>query len=246
MVKKSSRFLRFRVKKKDVLKVIKKVPGNYLYIFLDEGGDFNFSPNGTSYVTITSVTVTRPFGFYTFLSSLKYDLIEGGLGIEYFHASEDRQMVCDQVFQVIKKNLSSILIDSVVVEKRKTNPSLTDVAKFYPKMLGYLLKYICDVKNLKDYTGIVLITDAIPVKKRRRAVEKAIKTTLTPIMRSTGKPYRLLHHDSKSSFGLQIVDYCNWAIFRKWTRQDLRSYELVKDGIRNELDIFGVEKVSYY
>jgi len=219
---------------------------HYLYIFLDEGGNFDFSRNGTSHFTITSITVTRPFNFDTSLGFLKYDLVEGGLDIEYFHASEDKQKVRDLAFKIIGENLPNLQIDTIVVDKRKTNHNVRDIARFYPKMLGYLLQYVCEERNLKDYTGIIVITDIIPVGRKRRAVEKAIKTTLAPIMKATKKPYQLLHHDSKSSFGLQVADYCNWAIYRKWTRGDERIYELVKDGIRSEFDIFKTESTYYY
>ena len=33
----------------------------YRYIFLDEGGNFDFSPKGTRFFTLTSVTKARPF-----------------------------------------------------------------------------------------------------------------------------------------------------------------------------------------
>ena len=33
---------------------------NPLYIFLDESGDFNFSPRGTKYFTITAISLTIP------------------------------------------------------------------------------------------------------------------------------------------------------------------------------------------
>ena len=66
-----------------------------LYIFLDEGGNFDFSLNGTRYFTLTCVTSQRPFPWDATFPSLKYDLIEKGLDIEYFHAAEDRQIVRD-------------------------------------------------------------------------------------------------------------------------------------------------------
>ena len=52
-----------------------------LYIFLDEGGDFNFSSTGTRYFTISSVTEVRPFNVSRALDSLKYDLMEQGVSI---------------------------------------------------------------------------------------------------------------------------------------------------------------------
>ncbi len=96
----------------------------YLYIFLDEGGNFDFSPSGTKYFTLTSITKTRPFQIAPILDSLKYDLIETGLDIEYFHAAEDRQAVRDMVFGAIQQFMNALRIDSLIVEKKKTGPAL--------------------------------------------------------------------------------------------------------------------------
>jgi hypothetical protein len=217
----------------------------YLYVFLDEAGDFNFSVTGTKFFTFTTITKTRPFLWDTPLISLKYDLIEVGLDIEYFHAAEDRQAVRDKVFAIIGNNLGNLRIDSLVIEKRKTGPALQVLEKFYPRMIGYLLRYVLDPKNLKDFSEVIVITDSIPVSRKREAIEKAVKQTLSKML-PTGTKYRVLHHASKSCVGLQIADYCNWAIFRKLERQDLRSYELIRSGIRSEFDIFRPGMKYYY
>jgi hypothetical protein len=96
----------------------------YLYLFLDESGDFNFSATGTKYFTFTAITKGRPFAGDEPLSSLKYDLIECGFAIECFHAAEDRQIVRDKVFQILSNNLGTVRIDSLIIEKRKTGPAL--------------------------------------------------------------------------------------------------------------------------
>jgi Protein of unknown function (DUF3800) len=44
-----------------------------LYIFLDEAGNFDFSPGGTPYFIIGSLTKERPFHAYRELTDLKYD-----------------------------------------------------------------------------------------------------------------------------------------------------------------------------
>ena len=88
----------------------------YLYVFLDEAGDFNFSVSGTRFFTLTTITKTRPFTWDAPLISLKYDLIEVGLDIEYFHAAEDRQAVRDRVFSIIADNLTDLRIDSLITK----------------------------------------------------------------------------------------------------------------------------------
>jgi hypothetical protein len=74
---------------------------------------------------MASVTRERPFGDYSNFIDLKYGLVEQGMDIEYFHASEDRQAVRDQVFDVIQRNLTGMRIDAVIVEKRKTGACIT-------------------------------------------------------------------------------------------------------------------------
>ncbi|KMP11763.1 hypothetical protein UR09_02450 [Candidatus Nitromaritima sp. SCGC AAA799-A02] len=221
----------------------------YLYIFLDEGGNLDFSPKGTKYFTMTSVAMVRPFEMADPLDELKYDLIELGLDIEYFHASEDRQYVRNRVFPIIQPHLKNIQIDSLVVEKRKAGPALRRDSQFYPRMLGYLLKYplertLLNKFRVEDVDELIIVTDALPIKKKRKIIEKSIKVYLKSMLPSVR--YRIMHHSSKSSMELQIADYCNWAIYRKWERGDSRAYTLIKGGIRSEFDIFAGGRTFYY
>ncbi len=216
-----------------------------LYIFLDEAGNFDFSPSGTPYFILGSLTKERPFHAYQELTELKYDLIEQGTDVEYFHAAEDRQEVRNKVFSIIGARLEGCTVDATIIEKRKTGPSLQDTAKFYPKMLGYHLRYILERVDWCGVAEVVVITDRIPVTKKRRAVEKAVKQTLSEML-PKGAIYRVMHHDSKSNFDLQIADYCTWAIQRKWTQMDERSYRLIAPVVRSEFDIFQTGTFNHY
>ena len=217
----------------------------YLYIFLDEAGNFDFSPGGTKYFMLSAVSKERPFRAYQELTELKYNLVEGGRDIEYFHASEDQQAVRDRVFAIIQSHLNGIRLDSLVVEKRKVGPALRAEEHFYPRMLWYLLRYIFKGYDLAKYAGVIVFTDRIPVNKKRNAVEKAVKITLAKML-PTGVRYRILHHASKSNMDLQIADYCNWAIYRKWDGGDLRSYKLIQSVVVSEFDIFQKGDTFYY
>jgi hypothetical protein len=220
-------------------------PNRFLYIFLDEAGNLDFSPNGTRYFLLSSVAKERPFFAYKELTELKYDLVEAGMDIEYFHASEDTPIVRDKVFEIIRNNLTGIRVDSLVVEKRKTGPTLRTEERFYPEMLGYLLRYLLNGYNLSLYSEVIVFTDRIPVHKKRKAVEKAVKTTLANKL-PKGTQYRVFHHESKSNFDLQIADYCNWAIYRKWDREDKLSYKMIRSVIRSEFDMFKTGTTYYY
>lgn len=194
---------------------------------------------------MTCVTCRRPFGFDADVSSLRYDWIERGLAIEYFHAADDKQAVRDTVFEIIRSNLPYIRVDSVIVQKNKTHPSLRDEASFYSRMIGYLLRYVFDSIGEAQCDEIIVMTDRIPVLKKRRAVEKAVKMTLHDMALPT-HAYRLMHYDSKSSSGLQVADYCNWAIYRWWAQKDDRSRSIIRPAIRSEFDIFKSGQTNWY
>ncbi len=216
-----------------------------LYIFLDEGGNLDFSNGGTKYFTLTSLSKERPFEAYKHLCELKYDLIELGVEIEAFHAAEDTQAVRNGVFDIIHRYIDQTRIDSLIVEKRKTGPALRDETRFYPEMLKYLLSYVIKGYDLNQFAKVIIFTDNIPVQRKKKAIEKAIKIFLAEML-PPGVVYEIFHHASKSNFDLQIVDYCNWAIYRKWEINDLRSYEGIKKVIKSEFNIFRAGTTLYY
>lgn len=71
-----------------------------LYIFLGESGNLDFSVGKSRYFILSAMSVSRPFPSTVPLMELKYDLWEGGLEIEYFHASEDKQATRNAVFEI--------------------------------------------------------------------------------------------------------------------------------------------------
>ncbi len=211
--------------------------GGVSYIFLDEGGNLDFRENGSKYFTLTGVLMKRPFALESALTELRFDMMEEGTELEEFHASEDRQATRDRVFANIRSNLSTLRVDSVIVEKRKTHPKVQEVEQFYPKMLGYLLDWMVRKEALTNASEVIVITDVLPVQKKRRAVEKAVKTTLKAMLPSSAN-HRIMHHDSRSCCGLQVADYLNWAILRKWERSDERSYKIIESAVKSEFPIF--------
>ena len=216
-----------------------------LYVYLDEAGNFDFSEKGTRYLMLGSVALERPFGFHTLLAELRFDLLEQGLDIERFHASDDKQATRNLVFGVIRECLPTLRIDATIAEKRKTGPALRADDQSYPKMLGYHLRYLLGQIRIAEYQRVVVVTDTLPIQSKRKLIEKAVKQTLADMLPSD-VPYQVLHHDSRSALGLQVADYCTWAIYRKWDRGDERSYKVIEPAVRSEFDIFRTGTRWYY
>ncbi len=203
------------------------------FIFLDESGNYDFSPKGTSHLVYTAISSGQVRAGIEEIHALKHWLIACGQELEYFHATEDFQIVRDEVSKVICA--LPIRVDTIVVEKRKAGPSIRPIERLYPKMFEILLRYL--LKGLpRQPDRIQIFCDTPDNKKSKRAVEKGIKLALAPLASSVA--YSVLLHASKSHPYLQVADYCGWAIYRKWEGQDYRSYKLIMHMVKNEFDVF--------
>ena len=219
---------------------------NYLYVFLDVSGNYDFSNKGTEYIVLTGIMCTDVCPGALELYKLKHDLIDRGVNIESFHATEDKQDVRNGVFDVIE-GLTSLRIDSVVVDKRKTAPALRPLKIFYPKMVEHLLKYPFDPRglNISNYDKVIIFMDREGSRASERdALVKAVKLSLARYLE--GVPYNILMHSSVSHIYLQVVDYCSWAIYVKHERQEVRPYKKTQGLINSEFAIFEKGSVNHY
>lgn len=217
-----------------------KAKQRFLYLFLDEAGNLDFSSTGTKYFVLGGITKERPFHAYKELTEFKYDQVERGTALEYFHASENAQAVRNGVFDIIEKNMGGVAVDAIIVEKQKVAALLRDEDQFFPKVLGTLLREILKHYPLAEFAEVIVFTDSLPVQRKRTAVEKGVKMTLAAMLPASVR-YRVLHHASKSNLDLQIADYCTWAIYRKWSVGDDRSFRRVQAAVRREWDVMQAE-----
>ena len=180
------------------------------------------------------------------MDDYRHHCLEKGLDIEYFHCYRDNKNVRSRVFDLISSHIDSIYIDCLIVEKAKTEPVLREDKRFYPELLGHLLKLILPIElDTGNVEKVIVITDKIPVNKKRAAIEGAVSTALQNMLPS-GLRYHILHHQSRSHYGLQIADYCCWAIFRKWQKGEMAWYDRIKPAVRHEVDIFRTKSKYYY
>lgn len=206
-----------------------------VYIFLDESGNLDFSARGTRYFVLTSVSMERPFPMYEALDAYKYDCLEYGLENEHFHCSHDNRHVRRRVFGIIGAHLDDIGVCSLVAEKRKTEPSLADGGRLYAAMLSCLLRKVLSRTIDSKPSEVVVIADAVPLRSRRQAIEKSVRSALFDTLPK--RPiYRILHHDSRAHYGLQVADYLCWAVFRRRERGESSYFDLIRPAILSEAD----------
>lgn len=204
-----------------------------LYLFLDEGGNFDFSNKGSQYFSLSCVTTQRPFLFYSALNQYRYDCIEFGLSTEHFHASHDNYHVKKNVFNIIEEHVFALHIDSLLVKKSGASHTLHEPKNLYIKIFENLIYHVINDNKHLSYSEIIIITDNLPINKKRASLEKSIKLILAEML-PEGTCYRILHHASTAHYGLQIADYCNWAILRKWEKGDDTYYRKIKQALGRE------------
>lgn len=217
-----------------------------LFLFLDEGGDLGFTPAGSRYFTLTCLTTPEPMAAQAALGRFQYECLasDHNLDAEYFHCTDDNRHVRRRVFEMIAAEQSAFRYDSLIVEKRKAHPKVQTDERFYPEMLGYLLRHVVG-QAAEAASEFVIVTDQLPLNRKRRAVEKAVRITLARML-PDGLRYRLFHHASRAHTGLQIVDYVNWAILRKWERGEMVFYDFIRPKLASEFEIFRAGKIFYY
>ena len=218
-----------------------------LKIFIDESGNFDFSPGGTRYFVLSAVSTLGCADLGKELHELKHALAAGGDDRQRFHATEDLQSVRDAVFTILEDHTKHecFNVDAVVVQKNKTNPRIRELETFYPRILKILLQYILRRWEGGSPRRIVVWTDQIGHKRKRRVVEKAIKTYLANELR-VRLPYHLYHHSSASEWWLQAADYCGWSVYKKWTDGETRPFARIAQRVSSQFDVFAQGSTMYY
>lgn len=228
-----------------------------LYIFVDESGDVDFSQKGSKYYMFSFLAKKRPFKLHETIASYRYALLERNLkvkgdkerlDIERFHACEDNSFVRKRIFELIGSfETEAIQIYSYILEKSKVDPKkASKKASFYSENLKYAITRLLDKIQINQ--NFIIITDSLAVKEDKKKQIGAIKSGIKEYLRSKNLNvrYDIFHHSSASSVNLQIVDYINWAIFRKYERGDTEFYEKISKYLLDEEDMTRDREERYY
>ncbi len=225
-----------------------------LFLYLDESGNYVFSKKGSEHLIFTALSSNNPFKLHYALCEMEKKLRKANImkaDAKCFHATEDKQAVRDGVFKVLRR-CNNFTVDSIIVEKSKTNPSLREETKLYIKIYHHLLTYIFQ-RRTKD-EKILIYFDAAPIKKKRHDFEKGVKEALSKILHKEriGKEiiYSIQYLPISSSYGLQAVDYCAWALKKRWgdwgEKIDSRPYNCISRKVNSEHEIFKTGTTKYY
>jgi hypothetical protein len=217
------------------------------FVFADEAGDFEFSkkPNASKYFIVCALKADSCELGHDLLK-LRRELLWDGVHIpDYFHASEDKQFVRDRVFQVL--NSHEFEIYAQVLEKSKAQPKIRGTKhRFYQYAWFYLFKNTMPKIIQSANDQLMVTTASIGVKKGQADFSAAVVDVLQQTQRVDAGSWRTTFCSSASDPCLQAVDYCTWAIQRRWERSDARSYDLIKHKIKYEYETWRHSTQHHY
>ena len=213
------------------------------HVYGDESGNFDFSDQeGASRYFILTTVVALDHAIEAGLMDLRRQLTwEGESLATGFHAANDKQRVRDRVFAALGQH--DFRVDATILEKRKADPSRRTQVRFYSlAWYAHLTGLISALAPASD--ELLVIAAAIGTGDTRsefNATVSSVENTHAGAVTMNGAMW-----PAATAPLLQVADYCAWAIQRKWERSDIRAYNLIRDRIASEFDVFRESAVTYY
>ena len=221
-----------------------------LYLFIDESGNFDFSPKGTKYFALTGFITFDPVYKRENLLSLRYRLLKSGYDLEDFHATEDSQAVRDEVFSFLESLGNSFEVRSIIAQKNKVHPSLYKEisikkgGKIVTRNTGMgLYRQLCDTLLNYIFRGrdgsvekIVVVLGSLYNGDKKKVLMKALKQNLKSYFPHI--PFEIYIHQTCADLNCQLADYCCWAISVNYERDEERPFKSIESQVKSVFDIF--------
>lgn len=214
------------------------------YLFADEAGDFNFArgTNISKYFIVCTVTAGQCDVAHDLLELRRKLVWEKKPVREYFHASVDAQIVRDSVFEAIATHKFGV--QATIMEKSKAQSHIRSTKhRFY--QYGWLYHFRHAINPHVTHGDELFVTAAsVGTKKGQAIFTNAVNDVIQQHLPRT--KWATSFWPSATDPCLQVADYCAWAIQRKWERNDVKSYDVIKHRISHEYDLWGHGSTHYY
>lgn len=220
-----------------------------VYVFGDESGELAFHAKSNRYFIITTL-ITGDCRVGDDLLELRRHLAwEGVDSHPEFHAVDERQEVRDRVFEVLQRH--DFRVDATIFDKRKAGPALyRTLDTFYRFAWRYHFRYVAG-QAIRDPDARLLVVAATlsDRKKKQELFSQAVRDVVAGA--ANVREAQCAFWMARTDPCLWAVDYCAWAIQRKWEHRwqgqpDDRSYRLIRAKIRSEFNIFRTGQRLYY
>ena len=218
---------------------------NNHFIFADEAGCFTFNNNHnvSKYFILCTVSMEN-CDIGGALLELRRQIIWEGKGDilgDYFHATTDKQDIRNRVFELLVKY--DFNIQATIMEKAKAYPNVRQTKPRFYKY-GWFYHFKHGISPIISNSSKLMVSAAsVGSKKEKLSFSNAIDD----VMKQTiSVDWKMDFRSSKADPCLQVADYCAWALQRKWERGCSRSYDLIKDRINREYNLWEKGNRYYY
>ncbi len=218
------------------------------YLFSDESGDLQFrrSPNVSKYFAVGTLLIEeRALGVLRQeMASLRDELAWRHQGLDSaFHATTDAYDVRNEVFSLLER--LNFRFDITLFEKSKAMPRVRpDAATAFRYAWYFHLKYLAPRVFVRG-DQVLVVAASLGTRRERKAFRTAIEDVMTQCVNYRVKRTLAFWRD-ESDFGLQAVDYCTWAVMRKYERGDDQHYNQIREKIGTEFDLFATGTKHWY
>lgn len=216
-------------------------PAPTLYVFVDESGNFDFSDNGTTHFVLGALATTDPTASARHAQRLKYRLLGDGHDISSFHASEDKQLVRDEVLRTMA-DLHEVHAHVIYGDKHLAAPNKQSDGSLYTLFGRALIRHVLRVFEDSAIGRIVVVFDRTLTGKKRGAFEQAIK----PDLKASGRPFAVYFQPMASDLNGQMADYLSWAKYVSLERSEHRPWRALGPLDVSDFDIFRRGRIRYY
>jgi hypothetical protein len=214
------------------------------FVFSDEAGDFTFAKgnNISRYFIVCTITMPSCEVGHDLLA-LRRELVWKRQPVrDFFHAAEDKQSIRDAVFEAIKTH--KFKVQATIMEKSKAMPRVRPTKhRFYQYGWLYHFKHSL-APHLKDDDEYLITAASVGTRKGQAVFTNAVNDVVQQHLKREN--WRTDFWPSANDPCLQVADYCTWAIQRKWERNDKKSFDLIKDRISYEFDLWSHGRTHYY
>jgi len=168
--------------------------------------------------------------------------------LKFFHATDDSPEIRERVFKTIVKLpfksefIVARKIENVFVKRHKKNPNL-----FYDDLVSKLLQNHLH-KSERNIIYFAVRGNRARQEPLENAIRKAILTFENRYKIKVDSEIEIFAQTPQGEPCLQIADYMNWAIYRVFTKREMRYYNFVKNKISLIVDIYDFTKYpkNYY
>jgi hypothetical protein len=205
-------------------------PPGHIGIWGDEAGNLDFAATGSKYFIVCSIVTAAGGTIAADLLGLRNGLALDGVELlaDGFHATEDAQVVRDQVFALLAGR--QVRADASVYRKSRVYDYIrkrTDREDYFYKLAWYL--HFRDVLPEVVPSGArpLIVTATLSTRKRRQLHAAAIRDVVQQSVGAIARPH-CAHWSAASHPLLQAADYYTWAVGIRAERDDNRSWEIIK------------------